>query len=462
MRARWMQVTALVLVVACVAALTASCAPTQAPKAEPTKAAAATSAPATAAPNPTNPPAPQKQVTLKWFMRWDKARLDGVAQPVIAAFEKEHPNIKIEIENIGSGTEYWTKLQTMIAGGTAPDVIYPATHNAYALASKGALLNLDPFVQRDKLDMAKYDPQILDLYKYDGKLYGLPIDSAALVVFYNKDMFDKAGVPYPKDGWTWDQFLETAKKLAKDTNSDGKIDQFGVDSWTSYWPAIVWTMTGHGIFDDLRKPTKCLLDEPESVAALQWLADLAHKQHVMPTSAERADISDMFLAGKSAMNIIGHWRVPQYMANIKDFKWDVASLPMGKVAANRCDGSCFAVTAQSKNPEEAWEFVKFLAGEGSMGVELLLDLQQMVPALTDYQTSDKFLKNPSLPGVNKKPFLAGREHLFPMYDPIHPIYDEIDATEKAELGEVWNGKATAAEAVKRLMPKLNDILKKVK
>jgi multiple sugar transport system substrate-binding protein len=159
---------------------------------------------------------------------------------VIDAFQKEYPNVKVEIENIGSGTEYWTKLQTMVAAGTAPDVLYPATHNAYALASNGALMFVDDLAKRDKIDLNKYDQSILNLYKYNGKTTCLPIDTAALVIFYNKNMFDAAGVPYPKDGWTLDDFLATAQKLTKDTNNDGKTDQFGVDSWTSYWAIAVF------------------------------------------------------------------------------------------------------------------------------------------------------------------------------------------------------------------------------
>lgn len=440
-------ILALMLVLVALAAC-ATATPTPAPVAP---AAASTAPAATVA-------APAKPVTLRWFMRWDQVRLDGVAKPIIEAYQKENPNVKIELENIGSGTDYWIKLQTMIAGGTAPDVIYPATHNAYALASKNALVYVDDFLKRDKIDLSKFDQNVLDLYKTNSKVHCLPIDSAAVAVFYNKNMFEAAGIAAPKDGWTWDDFLATAQKLTKDTNNDGKTDQFGIDVWTSYWPVIVWSKAGHNTFDDPRNPTKFLMDDA-AIDAIQWLGDLANKHHVMPSTAERANISDMFLAGKAGMQIIGHWRVPQYQT-IKDFKWDIAPLPVGKFPVNRADGSCFAITAQSKNPEEAWKFVRYLAGPESMGVNMLLDLQQMVPALVDYQKSDRFLKPAKLTGVNKAPLLQGKEHLFSMYDPLTPNYDEIASAENAELGEVWNGKATAKEAISRLLPKIDAILKK--
>jgi len=398
-----------------------------------------------------------EEVTITWFMRWDKTRVENVAMPVIEAFEAEHPNIHIEFENVGKSSEYYQKLQTMTAGGLAPDVFYPATHIAYAFAMKDAIRFVDDFIARDNLDMSQYDPYVLSLYQLDGLTYCLPIDTAALVVFYNKDMFDASGVAYPQDGWTWDDFLETAKALTQDTDGDGQVDQFGVDDFTGYWPIVVWTKSGHPVFNDLRQPTEFLLTDQESIDAIQWLADLSLVHGVMPNSAQRADIGDMFVAGKAAMKIIGHWRVPRYLANA-DFKFDFAPIPKGKIAANRADGSCFAISASSKHPEAAWEFVKFLAGPGSIGVEKLLELQQMVPAIVEYQSSGAFLNPPQLEGANKKAFLAGKEHLFSNYDPLHPVYDEWKSLFRQEFGEVWLGNTTAQEAIEYMAPLVDEML----
>jgi len=396
-------------------------------------------------------------VTIKWFMRWDQTRVDNVAMPVIAAFEEENPNIKVEFENIGSSSEYYQKLQTTIAGGLAPDVFYPPTHIAYALATKGAMLPLDDYIAADSMDMGKYDQNILALYQQEGSQYCLPIDTASLVVFYNKDLFDAAGVDYPEAGWTWDDFLATAQALTADEDGDGMTDQFGVEVFTSYWPMVVWSQTGHALYDDIRNPTAFLGADEGSIAAVQWLADLINVHGVMPSAEQRADISDMFVAGKAAMNIVGHWRVPRYLNNA-EFGFDFAPLPLGEVAVNRADGSCFAVSESSEHPQEAWEFVKFLAGPDSLGVDLLLDLQQMTPVVTEFQESDKFLNPEGLEGSNKAAFLAGKENLFSMYDPIHPMYAEWDALWKQELGEVWNGNATAAEAFDRMSPKVDEML----
>jgi len=390
-------------------------------------------------------------------MRWDQIRVDNVALPVIEAFEEANPNIKVEFENIGSSSEYFQKLQTMIAAGLAPDVFYPPTHIAYALALNGVLLTLDDYITDDGMDMGMYDQTILALYQQEGQQYCLPIDTAALVVFYNKELFDTAGVAYPEASWTWDDFLAISQALTADTNGDGMTDQFGVEVFTSYWPMVVWSQTGHALYDNFHNPTAFLGAEKDSVAAVQWVADLINVHGVMPSAEQRAGIPDMFVAGKAAMNIVGHWRVPRYLANA-EFGFDFAPLPLGKVPVNRADGSCFAISAMSGNPDAAWEFVKFLAAPDSLGIDLLLDLQQITPVVTELQQSEAFLDPAGLEGSNKEAFLAGKENLFSMYDPIHPMYADWDALWKQELGKVWQGDATAAEAFARMTPKIDAIL----
>ena len=404
------------------------------------------------------------KIHLKFYMRWDKARIESSINPIIAAFEKENPTIKIDLDNISSGSneEYWTKLKKRIGTDNMPDILYPATHHAYSLASSGVLLDLMPFIQESHLDLAAYDPEIMSLYQKDAVTYALPLDFAALAVYINKDMFDEAHIPYPTAGWTWDDFLKIAQTLTKDHDGDGHIDQFGIDISTSFWPVIVKSKTGHGVFDNLRKPTRWLLDEPDAVDALQWFADLSNKYKVMPSADERANIADIFGSGKAGMQIIGPGRIPQYMSKIKNFKWDLAPLPVGKVSANRSDGSGFAISAKSQHPKEAWKFIQYLAGPGSPGVGILMDTQQVAPALLELQNSDQFLKPAKFAKVNKAAFLAGKSHRFSMYDPIHPVYEQVVELESSEFNNVWNGKTTAADAVKRLQPKIAKILSGLK
>ena len=264
-----------------------------------------------------------QDVTIKWFMRWDQNRVENVAMPVAEAFA-EQTGIGVEFEHIGSGRDYYTKLQTTVAGGTPPDVFYPATHVANAFASKGALLTINEFVERDGIDLSVYDPTILANYQIDGALHCLPIDHAALVVYYNKEIFDAAGVDYPMDGWTWDDFVETAAALTIDADSDGVTDQFGVDTFRNYWPMVVWSNTDRGLFDDIRHPTEFYGMDQGVIDSVQFVADLILEHNVMPSDEQRADISDLFAAGKAGMQVVGHWRIADevdyILENIADYE----------------------------------------------------------------------------------------------------------------------------------------------
>lgn len=395
-------------------------------------------------------------VTLRWYMRWDSVRVENVAKPIIADYEKAHPDIKITLENISSGTEYSAKLLTMAAAASLPDVFYPNTCDLQVLASRGAVLDLNPLMKY--MDLRAYDRRILDLYRYKSGVYGLPIDRAALAICYNKDMFDEAKVPYPTKEMTWDEFIAMAKKLTKDKDGDGRIDQWGVHLDTDiYWQIVLYHMTGKNMYDDLYKPTKFLMKEPAGVAAMQYYADMITKHKIAPAPSQRAGIQDLLLAGSAAMNIIGHWRFPQYIANTK-LKWDIAPLPHGKYKGNRADGSCFAVAKTTKHAKEAWEFVKYLAGPDAPGVKKLLELQQMVPAITEMQSSELFLNAPGAPKLNKKALLAYNDKLVVCYQPMTTDFKELDTIIRTEFNKVWEGQETAAEALKVIAPKIEAVL----
>jgi multiple sugar transport system substrate-binding protein len=406
--------------------------------------------------------------TVKWFMRWDNERVDRVAKPVMGAFMKANPNITLEFENIGTGSDYYTKLNTLAAAGDMPDVTYLAPHYVAIYGSKRAIVPLDDMMKKHGVDPGVYYQKVLNFYKRDGRTYGLPIDAAALVVFFNKDMFDSTGVPYPKEGWTWKDLVSLGKKFVKDLDGDGKIDQSAIHLSPDYWPVYLFAQTGHTVFDDYFKPTKYLMTQPDSVQAFQEYSDMWLVHSIAPHPSQIQQIKDYFMAGKAAMILIGSWNMPKYIASIKAFSWDLAPLPLGTTAKayNRGDGSSFCLSSDSKFPEAAFKFIKYLAGPGSEGVNILLDRQQMLPAIKSMAESDRFLKpDPSLTGgltLNKAAYFFGNENQFSMYDPIHAVYEKVNAVHKAELNEAQYGKVSAALAIERAAGQIADILKEAK
>lgn len=404
-------------------------------------------------------PAASAPVSLRWYLRWDQYRIDNVAIPIKEAFESQYPNIKLEIENAGNSLkDYWEKLQTMVAGGVAPDILYPATHNAFALAMAGELLDLSPYIQRDKVSMGEYLNGIIDLYTWRNEVYALPVDWARQAMFYNEDMFNAAGLPAPAADWTWDEFLGVSRRLTRDNDGDGVNDQYAIRDFKSFWPLVAWSFTGTSLYDDARFPTHTRIDSPEVIRAIQFVGDLFNEYKVMPMAS--GDYKEAFAGGLAAMEIKHHGAIPAYL-QLPGFTWDLAPLPRGTISVNRVDGSGFSINKRTAHPNEAWLFVRFLAAPDGMGIRKLVELQQNAPIVKRLITSDMFLNPPNQRKLNKMAFLAG-EKLFTMYDPIHPIYDELDKTTNDALKKVWSGQKPAQEVALTLAPVLNAKLASIK
>jgi len=413
--------------------------------------------------NPADAPA-----TIRWFMRWDNDRVETVAKPVIAAFSKANPKITVEFENIGKGADYYAKLNTLAAAADMPDVTYLAPHYVAIFASKSAILPLDDQMKAAGISPQAFYPKVLAFYQMGGKTYGLPIDAAVVATFYNKTMFDSAGVAYPQKGWKWTDLVQIGKKFVKDMDNDGQVDRYAIHLRTEYWPIYVYASTGHTVFDDYFKPAKYLMTQPDSIQALKEYYDMWLVHGIAPNPNQVQQIQDYFFAGKAAMMIVGSWNMPKYIQSIKDFTWDLAVLPIGRtgVEYNRGDGSAFCLSVHSKSRGAAFQFIKYLAGPGAEGVNILLDKQQMLPAIREMAESDRFLKpDPKLTGgrqLNKAAYFFGNSNQFSMYDPIHAVYEKIESIQVAEFTEAHLGKVTVDVAVKRAAQSIEEVLKTVR
>ncbi len=178
--------------------------------------------------------------------------------------------------------------------------------------SKGALLHLQPYIDADPTVLDGIYPQTLPAYQTPSGYFGLPRDFQTIVLFYNKDMFDAAGLAYPTANWTWEDLRTTAKQLTKDINGDGKIEQYGFtfDLWDMEpgWSEALWAYGGDIISAD---HTKTLIGSPEARQAWQLLYDMIFVDKSVPDANTSGQYGgDLFLAGVAAMMPMGHWAVP--------------------------------------------------------------------------------------------------------------------------------------------------------
>lgn len=292
-------------------------------------------------------------------------------QEIIANFEKENPDILVQLEAV-AGSDYYARLLTQIAAGDAPDIMQIGDDAVPMFVSKGAFLPLDEFITgADPLDLSIYLPNTLKPGMYQGKQYFLPKDFSTMAVYYNKKIFDKYNVPYPKDGWTWDDFLKTAQQLTIDENKDGKPEVWGVQlmaNWNGYEYFTV--STGAKLISEDGKQIVGYMDSPETIKAVQFYVDLYNKYKVAPPPADFnqwAGGNPEFANGTAAMRLFGRW--PQSgLLNNPNVDLGVVSVPVGDKKANIMFWGGFGIFSGTKHPEAAWRFLKYYVGEGGSKV----------------------------------------------------------------------------------------------
>ncbi len=369
--------------------------------------------------------------------------------------------ITVTQERAPSGSPYMEKVMTEAAGGNLPDILFVEEGNFKYLQDSGLLVDLTPYIENDKdkdFNIKDYYPEIVDRFTVDKKLYVIPRDIAPIcVVYYNKKLFDEAGVAYPKDDWTWKDLLEKAQKLTK-RDAKGNVTQYGfLDEWT-IWEAWVYS-NGGAIVDDIKHPTKIVLDSPEAIAGIQFRADLANKYKVTPppvvinsTTMGWYGTASKFTEGKIAMFYTGYWKAG-YFRDIKDFDWDVVMFPKGPKGKRGfpSGGSGYAITSQCKNKELAWQVLKRFAGEkGQIDLSSEGGLQ---PAIIKLAESKQFMDDQK--PKNKKIMLDAVKYIH--FTPLIKEWEEIGIKYiSPALDRVWNDEDTAEKALKKITKEIND------
>ncbi len=329
----------------------------QAPAATSAPAAAPTAAPA--APAATSAPAAggeKAKIRLATWAGVDEAKeLNAVIDKINAKATT------FEIIQEAQPADYYTKLQTNLAGGTAADLLWLSQEYIAGYAEKGAILDITDRLAKDSRPAAKLDdyyPSILQTAQYDQKTFGLPWIAQPVMLYYNPKMFADAGVEPPNENWTWDDFKAAAEKLTKDTNGDGTPDQFGT-AFNS-WPPIhmfIWQAGGEVISEDR---TQSPIDSPEALAGEKFYADIIYNPKYAATEEviKEQGFGELAKNGKVAMFFGGAADDLDY-AHTKDPKFaemKIALVPKGpKNRATFAWTASTVINASTKNPDAAYD-----------------------------------------------------------------------------------------------------------
>ncbi|OMF38079.1 hypothetical protein BK133_03640 [Paenibacillus sp. FSL H8-0548] len=285
-------------------------------------------------------------------------------QGIVDSFNKSHPNIEVKLERLpGSWNEYIQKMTAQIAAGNPPDIGRMGVAYMPMFTSKGQVEDLAPYI--GDLDMNEYYEPAMSQYLQDGKMYGMPIGVYTMAMYYNKDLFKKAGIELPptdwNDAWTFEDLKNAAEKL---TNGKGAGKEYGI--YANLYPErsiqYLWSNGGDLISED---KTKATINSPESKQALSFLQDLI-KQGYSPTPAETQTTppDQLFLSGKLGMLVEGQWMMPTF-SKIDNFEWGVAPIAVGVAGQPATPNfvDAYVVYKGSKHVEEAAEVLKFFVSE---------------------------------------------------------------------------------------------------
>lgn len=415
----------------------------------------ATSAPAAATPAPAAAaPADYEKGELKVLVCCYTDAEVELRKKYNEAFETSHPGLKINHELLPAGQNYFEKLQTLIASGTAPDVFDMWEGYVQPYAANGALLNLDPFLTTDpKVHKDQITPAAMMAGSYQNSVYSLLLGlmPGPISVYYNVDHFATAKVKEPTSDWTWDEMRSTAKALTKDTKGAGTPDQWGLifALWFVPWTYWIWS-NGGDIFN--ADETKCTLDDPKAVQAIQYWADLVNvDKSTLPPSQAAAMGGELsiFQSGQASMYLGNFWDASA-IEKTKDLKWKSVLAPRANSGGRTwyLHTTCWSISAQTKMPQASWLYARdFVLGETlSPTTTFVPGLKPLLPHFTSAQTTklgwDKLVSLADKPDFVRIPGSGAK-------------WDKISGLIQAELDLVFTGEKTAAEAAKAVVPQVD-------
>jgi len=406
-------------------------------------------------------------VTIEYWL-WDANQLPAY-QACADAFMAANPNIKVNITQSGWG-DYWNNIQTGMVAGTAPDVFTDHLAKYPEFAAKEQLVDIQPYVEADQVDLSVYLGQLADLWARDGKRFGLPKDWDTIAIVYNQDALDAAGVTVDElNSATWDletggTFGELIAKLSIDENGNNglspdfdptKVKQYGFimdGNGGAYGQTqFSWlTATTGWQFNDGLYATKYYYDDPRFIATNQWIADMMKKGFMMPLELTTSlGASAAFNSGQGALHGNGSWMIGSF-ADGATFPFGFARLPEGPEGRKSMfNGLADSIWVGTEHPAEAWQWVKYAASQecadkvGEFGVVFPAQQSAVDKALAAYQAKGLDVSAFTLQATE-----PDGTFLFPVTDHASEIVAIMDPA----MASVLLGQATAEE----VFPKANE------
>lgn len=383
---------------------------------------------------------------------WDENQKDAIDQNV-KDFNEKYPNIKVTVD-LTPYQQYFTKLQTQGESRTLPDVFWMNGPNVQLYAANDLLQPITGLVEAGELDLANYPEPMNELYTFEGTQYAVPKDFDTVALWYNKALFEKAGVDLPTDDWTWEEFTDAATTISDELSDEGVygvVTELNGGGQSSYYDSILQA-GGHVISED---GTTSGYDDPASIEGLQLWADLV-ADGGSPTVQQLSDTKPAvwFSSGKAAMMWSGNWSVAELKDSANKDDFGTVRLPAGpEQRATVIHGVGNVVAAHSENKAAANAFLAYLGSEEAQRTQA--EMGAANPAFTG--TQQAFVD--SVPNFGIQVFLDSADDMAFPY-PISQNTAAWNALENELLPQAFSGKRPVEEVAQELADSMNAELAK--
>ena len=360
--------------------------------------------------------------TIRFLVFGDPPEINAY-RTLIKSFAKEEPDIDVQLVEASDREDLIARLSTSIAGGSPPDLFLMNYRFYGQFSARGALEPLGPYVENSgTFDLEDFYPQAVDAFRWDGEVTCLPQNISSLVLYFNRDLFDRYKVPPPRDGMVWTEFVAKAQQMTRDergnmvrgadpdlpmpNTSTAAIYGVGIEPSIIRLAPLVWS-NGGKLVDDTDEPTRFTLDTLEGRQAIESLFQLRTLHGVVPTDQEleAEDDESRFVNGRLAMFFDSRRAVPSLREAAK-FDWDVVSLPVFRTPANILHSDAYCMTKGSDAKDAAWRFVEYALG--AKGAAVVARTGRTVPSLKAVAESDAFL-DPAKKPASSRVFLDAVE-----------------------------------------------------
>lgn len=389
---------------------------------------------------------------------WDNNQLAGLQE--IADGWGEENGYTVEFEVLDWNT-YWTMLEAGVSGGEMPDVFWMHSQNAIKYMDSGVLLELNDYIDNDDaVNMDNYYEGITDLYTADGVHYALPKDHDTIAVIYNKAIFDKYGVEYPSDEWTWEEYAKTAQLISEKGAADGVYGTYcNVSTNQDMWYDIVYAYGGEIINED---KTASGFDNPATVEAMKFVVDEIVPACPSQDTMASTSIDTMFLSGLIGMECQGSWMINTFATadNASDFGW--AMLPYADVNGNgqceqseRCtiyNGLGWAAYAETKNPDAAWSLISSFCSQ-----ENQMKQSELGITMSGYIGCSEPFAN-AFNGMDVSPFVDVEEKGTMVFRPYSKDAAIWESDNSDALMEAWTNPEKIEEVLQQITKDMNEVL----